>query len=247
MPVETRLQLVLAVLAHEMTAAEAARRNGVSAESINRWRNRFVDAGKAAMEDGMPGKAGSRGNQVERRQRAETLGHLDHFDHVDDHLSDIAAAVAVAHPYVRPRSRAFGSHQTPTVFLAAPRHPGLRPRSMARCTHRHRPPEPRKAPASQADHHAVGGWRWSNPGMASRWTDEESAVLVQAAGLLFLRELEERLPGRTATAIRLRTRKLAVGFRHARAENSGGLLACGPRRSSHYPDVRAGPRGPRGG
>ena len=70
-PVETRLQLVLAVLAHEMTVAEAARRHGVSAESINRWRNRFVDAGKAAMKDGMPGKAGSRGSLVERRQRAE--------------------------------------------------------------------------------------------------------------------------------------------------------------------------------
>jgi transposase len=69
--VETRLQLVLAVLAHEMTVAEAARRHGVSAESINRWRNRFVDAGKAALEDGMPGKAGSRGSLVERRQRAE--------------------------------------------------------------------------------------------------------------------------------------------------------------------------------
>ena len=35
-PVETRLQLVLAVLAHEMTVAAAARRHGVSAESINR-------------------------------------------------------------------------------------------------------------------------------------------------------------------------------------------------------------------
>ena len=34
--VERRLQLVLAVLAHEMTVAEAARRHGVSAESINR-------------------------------------------------------------------------------------------------------------------------------------------------------------------------------------------------------------------
>ena len=37
---------------------------------INRWRNRF-DAGKAAMKDGMPGKAGSRGSLVERRQRTE--------------------------------------------------------------------------------------------------------------------------------------------------------------------------------
>lgn len=70
-PVETRLQLVLAVLAHETSVAEAARRHGVSTESINRWRNRFVDAGRAAMEDGMPGKAGSSGSLVERRQRAE--------------------------------------------------------------------------------------------------------------------------------------------------------------------------------
>jgi hypothetical protein len=30
-----------------------------------------VLAGKAAMEDGMPGRAGSRGSLVERRQRAE--------------------------------------------------------------------------------------------------------------------------------------------------------------------------------
>ncbi len=70
-PVETRLQLVLAVLAHELTVAEAARRHGVSTESINRWRNRFVDAGRAATEGGMPGKAGARSSLVERRQRAE--------------------------------------------------------------------------------------------------------------------------------------------------------------------------------
>jgi transposase-like protein len=62
--VETRLQLVLAVLAHELTVAEAARRHGVSTESINRRRNRFVDAGKAAMEDGMPGKPGARGRLI---------------------------------------------------------------------------------------------------------------------------------------------------------------------------------------
>jgi transposase len=62
---------VLAVLAHEVIVAGAARRHGVPAESINRWRNRFVDAGKAAMGDGMPGKAGSRGSLLERRQRAE--------------------------------------------------------------------------------------------------------------------------------------------------------------------------------
>jgi hypothetical protein len=42
----------------------------VSTESINRSRNRFVDAGKAAMEDGMPAKATARGSLVVRRQRA---------------------------------------------------------------------------------------------------------------------------------------------------------------------------------
>jgi transposase len=46
-PVQTRLQIVLAVMSGEITIAEAARGHGVSTESINRWRNRFVDAGKA--------------------------------------------------------------------------------------------------------------------------------------------------------------------------------------------------------
>ncbi len=55
-PVETRLQIVLAVMSGEITIAEAARRHGVSTESINR----------------MPGgKGAGRGNFVERRQRAE--------------------------------------------------------------------------------------------------------------------------------------------------------------------------------
>jgi hypothetical protein len=34
-PVETRLQLVPAVLAHEMTVAEAARRHGVSGTTVS--------------------------------------------------------------------------------------------------------------------------------------------------------------------------------------------------------------------
>jgi transposase-like protein len=78
-PVETRLELVLAVLAHEMTVAEGARRHGVSAESINRWCNRLVDAGKATMEDGMPGKAGSRGSLAgDGSQRPSCAGEGSH-------------------------------------------------------------------------------------------------------------------------------------------------------------------------
>jgi transposase-like protein len=96
-PVETRLQLVLAVLAHEMTVAEAARRHGVSAESINRWRNRFVDAGKAAMEDGMPGKAGSRGSLVERRQRGDP-GAEARAGRGDRAATDLAEGLGVRRP-----------------------------------------------------------------------------------------------------------------------------------------------------
>jgi transposase len=70
-PMETRIQVVLSVLSGELTLAEAARRHGVSTGVINVWRNRFIDAGRAAMEDGPPGRAGAQGNFVERRQRAE--------------------------------------------------------------------------------------------------------------------------------------------------------------------------------
>ena len=41
--------------AHPQVVAALAE-GTVLTESINRWRNRFVDAGKAAMEDGMPGR-----------------------------------------------------------------------------------------------------------------------------------------------------------------------------------------------
>lgn len=70
-PVEQRVRVVLSVLTGELTLADAARRHSLSSESINRWRNRFVDAGTKAMEDGMPGKGGGRGDLTERRQRAE--------------------------------------------------------------------------------------------------------------------------------------------------------------------------------
>jgi transposase len=62
---------VLAVLSGEVTVAEAARRHGVSAATINRCHNRFIGAGRAAMEDCMPGGKGGRENFVTRRQRAE--------------------------------------------------------------------------------------------------------------------------------------------------------------------------------
>ncbi len=70
-PVEQRVTLVLSVLTGEVKLAEAARRHGVAGETLNLWRNRFVEAGRAAMEDGMPGANGRGGSVPERRQRAE--------------------------------------------------------------------------------------------------------------------------------------------------------------------------------
>jgi transposase len=71
LPVEQRVTLVLSVLTREVTMAEAARRHGVAAETLNRWRNRFIEAGRSAMEDGMSGANGRGGSVTERRQRIE--------------------------------------------------------------------------------------------------------------------------------------------------------------------------------
>jgi len=69
--VEEKMRIVLAVLAGEMTMAEAARRHGTSPQAIGQWRDRFVDAGKASLESRMPGGPGRGGTQDERRLRAE--------------------------------------------------------------------------------------------------------------------------------------------------------------------------------
>ena len=55
-PVEQKLRIVLSVLAGEMTVAEAARRNKVSENSVSRWKQQFLDGGKAGLADS--GRAG---------------------------------------------------------------------------------------------------------------------------------------------------------------------------------------------
>ena len=68
--VEERVRLVLSVLGGEASLAEAARRHGTSAQTVGRWRDRFVDAGKAGLESAMPGP-GNGVTSTERRLRAE--------------------------------------------------------------------------------------------------------------------------------------------------------------------------------
>jgi transposase len=69
--VEEKTRIVPAVLAGEMTMAEAAGRHGTSPRAIGQWRDRFVDAGKASLESRMPGGPCRGGTQGERRPRAE--------------------------------------------------------------------------------------------------------------------------------------------------------------------------------
>ncbi|RLP05870.1 transposase [Propionibacterium australiense] len=49
---ETKTRIVLAVLAGEVSVAEAARKEKVSEQSIGRWRAEFLEAGRSAMATG---------------------------------------------------------------------------------------------------------------------------------------------------------------------------------------------------
>jgi transposase len=71
LPVEEKARVVLAVLGGELSVSEAARRHGVSAFAVSKWRDRFIESGKAGLENMRPGPAGAAGTQNERRLRAE--------------------------------------------------------------------------------------------------------------------------------------------------------------------------------
>jgi len=63
-PVEQKTRIVLSVLAGESTITEAARREGVSEQSIGRWKADFLEAGKTALAAGKSGPS-SREQQLE--------------------------------------------------------------------------------------------------------------------------------------------------------------------------------------
>jgi transposase len=48
---EEKTRLVLAVLAGEMTGAEAARRCGVSVNLVTKWKHQFLEAGSDRMQE----------------------------------------------------------------------------------------------------------------------------------------------------------------------------------------------------
>ena len=53
-PVEDKTRIVLSVLAGEMTVAEAARRNKVSETSVTKWKQQFLESGRAGLARAAP-------------------------------------------------------------------------------------------------------------------------------------------------------------------------------------------------
>lgn len=62
-PVDQKLRLVLSVVSGEQSIVEAARRSKISEQSISRWKQQFLEGGKAGLAEG--GKVG-RENPRER-------------------------------------------------------------------------------------------------------------------------------------------------------------------------------------
>jgi transposase len=63
-PPEKKTRIVLAILAGEMSIAEAARKEQVSEQSIGRWKAEFIEAGRTALVAGRSGPS-SREEQLE--------------------------------------------------------------------------------------------------------------------------------------------------------------------------------------
>lgn len=70
-PAEEKTRLVLAVLANEMTCAEAARRCGVTAVTMTKWKHQFLEAGADRLQEVPGGSAGTSGTPEQRRLRME--------------------------------------------------------------------------------------------------------------------------------------------------------------------------------
>lgn len=70
-PAEEKTRLVLAVLAGEMSGAEAARRCGVSPVQVTRWKHQFLEAGSERLQEVPSGPAGAKGSPEQRRLQLE--------------------------------------------------------------------------------------------------------------------------------------------------------------------------------
>lgn len=70
-PAAEKVRIVLSVLAGEMSAAEAARRHGLSETTVGKWKHAFITAGTKELEDRLGGSPGAQGSPEQRQLRRE--------------------------------------------------------------------------------------------------------------------------------------------------------------------------------
>jgi len=83
-PVDDKQRIVLSVLSGEASVAEAARRNGVSEQSIFRWKQLFLEGGQTALA------AGGQLSRENPRERA-----------MAEEIEELKAALGEAHVQLR--------------------------------------------------------------------------------------------------------------------------------------------------
>jgi transposase len=98
-PVEDKIRIVLSVLAGELSVAEAARRNKVSETSVGKWKQQFLEAGRAGLAAGGASRVSSR----EEALAAE--------------VEDLKAALGEAHVELRVWKRSAEGRLAPTRTL----------------------------------------------------------------------------------------------------------------------------------
>ena len=79
--VTQRTEVVLALFRREESAAKLARRYGISEPTLYRYRDQFLEGGKAALADGRRGQADPRDRQIEAlkkdlAKRDQVIGEL---------------------------------------------------------------------------------------------------------------------------------------------------------------------------
>jgi len=79
--VAQRTEAVLALLRREEPAAKLSRRYGISEPTLYRYRDQFLEGGKASLANGKRGKADPRDQQIERLEkdlakRDQVIGEL---------------------------------------------------------------------------------------------------------------------------------------------------------------------------
>ncbi|MDT0446648.1 transposase [Streptomyces johnsoniae] len=103
LPVEDKVWIVLQVLAGSMSAAEAARRNSVSGQTISTWKRQFVEGGTAAL-------AGDRHDP------------LRHVQQLTREVRQLKIALGEAHVEIRKLRRSPAHRRTGRAARTAARH-----------------------------------------------------------------------------------------------------------------------------